>query len=283
MNTGLTVALISAAVALVSILLSYFATRSNNKLQARLSEQGSELQGQLNEKASRLQAQLDEEREQRREQASSKSRLEQVVNRYRDPLLYAANDLQSRIYNIVERDIVNVLRTGDEEQQRYVVNSTLFLIAQYLGWVEAIRRGVQYLDLGDDERTRDLVHLVAVIRRSFSSRHLFTESPFHIYRAEQRAIGELMLRGRLDEHSGGMLWRCRGYADFCDKLERRPDFKSWFARLNCDVRALADDRKTPRARLVGLQRAMIDLIDFLDDPKLCIRIPSDARSKIDMP
>jgi hypothetical protein len=205
------------------------------------------------------------------------------VNRYRDPLLYAANDLQSRIYNIIERDIVSMLRTGDEEQQSYVVNSTLFLIAQYLGWVEAIRRGVQYLDLGDDERTRGLVHLVAVIRRSFSSRHLFTELPFHIYSAEQRAIGELMLRGRLDEHSGGMLWRCRGYADTCDKLERRPNFKSWFAQLNCDVRALADDQKTSRARLVGLQRALIDLIDFLDDPKHCVRIPSDARSKIDIP
>jgi hypothetical protein len=34
------------------------------------------------------------------------------------------------------------------------------------------------------------------------------------------------------------------------------------------VRALADDQETSHARLVGLQRALIDLIDFLDDPKL---------------
>jgi hypothetical protein len=260
-NAGLTVALISAAVALASIILSLIATRSSERLQAN----------------------LEEARDLRREQASNKSRLEQVVNRYRDPLLYAANDLQSRIYNIVERDIVSVLRTGDEEQASYVVNSTLFLVAQYLGWVEAIRRGVQYLDLGDDERTRVLVHLLEMIRRSFSSRHLYPESPFHIYRAQQRAIGELMLRARLDGHSGDMLWSCRGYADFCEKLERRPDFKSWFTRLNCDVHGLADDQKTSRARLVGLQHALIDLIDFLDDPKHCVRIPQGARSKIDIP
>jgi hypothetical protein len=257
MSVELAVALISAVVALLSILLSARAARSSAVLQARLND----------------------EVEQRREKASSQSRLAEVVSRYRDPLLGAAFDLQSRIYNLVVGDIVDLLRTGDQEVQRYAVNSTLFVIGQYLGWVEALRRGVQYLDLGDVDDSRELVRCLEEIRHSFSTRHVIEESPFHIYRNEQRAIGELMLKGRLDEHSGHMLWHCRGYASFSARLDRDQIFASWFARLGDDVRALATSQEPAEARLVAVQHALIDLINFLDKPPL--RVPSNSRSKID--
>jgi hypothetical protein len=256
MSAGLAVALISAAVALLSIVLSAYAAQSNSKLQARLND----------------------ELEQRREQASSQSRLEQLLSRYRDPLLAAAYDLQSRIYNLVVGDFLDLLRKGDQDEQSYAVGSTLFVIAQYLGWVEALRRGVQYLDLGDVEDSREFIRRLEAVRHSFSTRHVIEEAPLRIYRAEQRGIGELMLKGRLDRRSGSMLWRTRGYASFCAKLKRDPNFASWFARLDCDVRALTSTKETARARLVALQNALIDLIDFLDNPPL--RVPSEWRSKI---
>jgi hypothetical protein len=73
MSAQLAVAVISAVVALVSILLSANTARSTAVLQVRLQD----------------------ELEQRREQASKASRLEEVISRYRDPLLNAAFDLQS--------------------------------------------------------------------------------------------------------------------------------------------------------------------------------------------
>lgn len=256
MGTGLTVALISGVVALLSILLSAYFARSNSKLQA-----------QLNDKL-----------EERREQATSQSRLEQLLSRYRDPLLLAAYDLQSRLYNIVVRDFVDLLQKGDQDEQTYAVDSTLFVIAQYFGWVEALRRGVQYLDLGDVEDSREFVRRLEEVRHTFSTRHVIEGAPFRIYRTEQRAIGELMLKGRLDRRSGSMLWHTRGYASFCVRFKRDPTFASWFTRLECDVRALTITKETARVRIVELQHDLIDLIDFLDNPPL--RVPSELRSKI---
>lgn len=256
MSTELVVALISAGVAVFSILLSAQATKSNSKLQARLNE----------------------ELEQRQEQASSQSRLEQLLSRYRDPLLAAAVELQSRIYNLVLGDFVDLLRTGDQDDQSYCVGSTLFVIAQYLGWVEALRRGVQYLDLGDVEDSREFIHRLEVIRHLFATRHVADDAPFRIYRADQRAIGELMLKGRLDKRSGNMLWHTRGYACFRAKLVKDPAFAAWFTHLDYDIRTLTTTMDTARDRLVALQNALIDLIDFLDHPPL--RVPSELRTKI---
>jgi hypothetical protein len=135
MSIQLTIAVISGVVALLSILLGAWNARSTAVLGARLQS----------------------ELEQRREQADKTLRLEQVVSRYRDPLLGAAFDLQSRIYNILILGFSGYLSSGDEGEKSYAVNSTLFLIAQYFGWTEALRRGVQFLDLGEVERSRELV------------------------------------------------------------------------------------------------------------------------------
>lgn len=44
-------------------------------------------------------------------------RLEDVVSHYRDPLLSAAFELQSRIYNFVHRGFAGYLRGGDEDER----------------------------------------------------------------------------------------------------------------------------------------------------------------------
>jgi hypothetical protein len=142
------VAVISAAVALLSILLSANTARSTAVLQARLQD----------------------ELEQRREQADKAVRLEQVMSRYRDPLLSAAFDLQSRIFNILVGSFWVYIRDDDHEDQAYAIKSTIFVIAQYLAWAEALRRGVQFLDLGDLKRNQDLVDRLEAIRSTFRNR-----------------------------------------------------------------------------------------------------------------
>src|SRR5579859_6811887 len=98
-----------------SILLSACTTRSNTKFQAQLQRENAEFQ-----------ARLQDELQQRRDQASRAERLEDVVSRYRDPLLSAAFELQSRIYNLVLRAFAGYLHSGDEGEKSYAVNSTLF-------------------------------------------------------------------------------------------------------------------------------------------------------------
>jgi hypothetical protein len=254
MSVEVTVTVISAVVALLGALFSAKTARSTAVLQARL-------QGEL---------------EERRERSDKAARLEQVVSRYRDPLLNAAFDLQSRIYNLVANGYWKKIRNGDEEERSYAVKSTLFVVAQYLAWAEALRRGVQFLDLGELKRNQDLVGRLEEIRNALATDRFGPE--FRVFRAHQRAIGEVMLEATPDAEAEGSRWQCLGYASFCSKLEQDGSFRTWFERLDRDVRQLASGPGEARARLVALQRALIDLLDFLDDP--AVRFPQRLRSRI---
>jgi hypothetical protein len=287
MSVQLVVAVISAFVALASILLSARTAKSNTEFKSDLEQQNdtfrSELQRKndefrsgLQRKNDEFQTRLEDELQQRRDQASKVARLEEVMSRYRDPLLSAAFELQSRIYNFVRRGFAGYLSRGDEDERSYAINSTLFIIAQYLAWAEALRRGIQFLDLGDVERSRELADRLERIRATFST-DTGLHGPFRIFRTEQRAIGEIMLEPNLAAQSGDVPWQCKGYAAFCSSIERDKTFASWFTRLDQEVRAFAN-RKPGGERLAALQNYLMDLIDFLDNPPL--RFPMTLRSRI---
>ncbi|MFE1313625.1 hypothetical protein [Streptomyces sp. NPDC058755] len=127
MSTELLVASLSGAVALVSVLIS---TRGARK-----------------------QALLTAELEQR-----------DVMARHRDPLLWAAFDLQSRLFNIVDRRfLLAYYANGSERKRAYASRSTLHVLAEYLGQVELLRRRIQFLDLGNRHVNRTIVgHLMTI-------------------------------------------------------------------------------------------------------------------------
>jgi len=256
MSVQVTVAVIAAVVALLSAALSAKTARSTAVLQARLQD----------------------ELEERRERSDKAARLEQVVSRYRDPLLNAAFDLQSRIYNLIAVGYWKKIRSGDEEERSYAVKSTLFVMAQYFAWAEALRRGVQFLDLGELQRNQDLAGRLEAIRSALATDKRFGPE-FRIYRHHQRAIGEVMLEATPDAEAEGSRWQCLGYASFCSKLDQDEAFRSWFERLDRDLHKLASGPGQARARLAALQNALIDLLDFLDEP--AVRFPRRLRSKID--
>jgi hypothetical protein len=256
MSVQVTVAVIAAVVALLSAAFSAKTARSTAVLQARL-------QGEL---------------EERRERSDKAARLEQVVSRYRDPLLNAAFDLQSRVFNLIARDYWKKIRGGDDEERSYAVKSSLFVIAQYLAWAEALRRGVQFLDLGELKRNQDLVARLEAIRRALATNRF--GPGFRIFRAHQRAIGEVMLEATPDAGAEGSRWQCLGYASFCSRLDQDESFRAWFEGLDRALRELASGPGEARGRLVTLQHALIELVDFLDEP--AVRFPPRLRSKIDV-
>jgi hypothetical protein len=246
------VALISAAVALLSVALSVWSARSTARLQDEL--------------------------EQRRQQASKEELVEQVMSRYREPLLRAAFDLQSRIYNIVrQRFLARYLQQGGEDDQRYACHNTMFVFAEYLGWVEILRRGVQFLDLGDVRRNRLLVERLEAIGTILSTDRDFQGAVPCIFRGDQRAIGELMM-DPAQAGEGATVRQCIGYAAFTTRLEHKEDFARWFASLERDIRRLAASPTPDHRRLVALQHALLDLIDFLDDPPA--RFPQEQRARL---
>jgi hypothetical protein len=182
---------------------------------------------------------------------------EALLRRYREPLLYAAYELQSRLWNIVSGKFLEAYWTTEpSERKRYAETSTLWLVGQYLGWAEALRRDVQYLDLGKVERSRELRHLLSAIAFVWASDTQVDDDCFLLYRSEQRAIGELMLAGGEGERVD-----CLGYVAFEKELDDA-EFARWFARLRNDLDAVARKGESYRVRL--LQRRLMELVDFLD-------------------
>ncbi len=138
-----------------------------------------------------------------------------------------------------------------------------------------MRRGLQYLDLGDDRRTRELNTILALVSRTFSDTSLYPAGAFRLFRDEQRALGEIML-----EPADGELrhYQCIGYATFTTRLETDPAFLRWFQRLSSEADALADPAPGQPDRLVSVQHALIDVIEFLDPDGL--RFPREHRIRL---
>jgi hypothetical protein len=190
---------------------------------------------------------------------------------YREPLARAAYDLQSRLYNILEQNLIQVyFNNGDDRERSYVVDNTTFLVAQYFAWTEIIRRDIQYIDLGKDEQTRKLARLQDEIYSLFQTDQF--DRPLRVFAGEQRAIGERMIR----DGTGTRGPECVGYAAFLAGLAGSPDPMLEYIRQ--DVRGLGPRLGDARPRLVALQNALIDLLEFLDPA--FIRFPKERRTKV---
>jgi hypothetical protein len=203
-------------------------------------------------------------------------RATEVRDRYSPPLLQAAFDLQSRLYNIVRQKFFETYLPDDSKRLGYATNSTLWLFAQYLGWGELLRREVQFLDFGRTKTNRALQEALGKVTSELASDAY--GRTLAIFRAEQRAIGELMI-GRHRGADGARLPVTLGYGDFVRRLAD-PAFGQWFERLGNELKA--PPTKRSRARLVSVQRALIDIVDLLD-PEY-VRYPSlDTRGKLPPP
>jgi hypothetical protein len=198
--------------------------------------------------------------EERRRVQSKAEMLETLMSRYREPLLQAAFDLQSRIWNLVNQRFLDLYYFSERSEERdYARDNTLYVLAEYLGWSEILRREVRFLDLGDEARNSDWS-----ARRDAVRRTLLTDAhprPFRVFNGQQRAIGELMLCPSAADGDGRQ--ECLGYAAFTRRLED-PEFARWFTGLREDLELIAREPGRHDERLRALQAALIDLIDCLD-------------------
>jgi len=250
MSVELAVSLISAAVALGSVVLTAL----------------------LGTQATKGRLQLEAEVEGQRAARAKQEERQTLMNRVRDPVLWAAFDLQSRIYNIVALRLLHVyLIHGTAEQKAYVQRNTLFLFGQYLAWMEIIRRGVHFLDLGDKVENREVVNQFSRISGILNSDG-FPDALFCIFRGDQRALGEIMIDAPVNGEPS-----CIGYAEFCVKSDIDPSFAQWFMPLSEDINRLAENDQW-HPRLIAVQSSLVDLINLLDPES--VRFPDRHRGKL---
>jgi hypothetical protein len=223
-------------------------------------------------RANRQAAEL--ERQQRRETAAEAAR--RIVNQYRDPLIDAAQTLQSRLGNIVKGGYLDrYLHCGDAVEERYARDYTVYALAEYLCWAEIVRRELRFLDGDEHEENPKLLAYLAQAQVTIQSDRI--PQPLRVFRGAQRAIAELMMVPTNSPE--GPRSEAMGYAAFCHRLDTDPVFAGWFERLRfADIDAIATGGEEAGLRLSILSHDLIDLIDFLD-PKAA-RVPKQLRRRV---
>jgi hypothetical protein len=166
MSTAIVVALISGAVSLAAAAISLLSARSVARLNSELEE--------------------------RRRARTKEEQAAELRARYRDPLLGAAFDLQSRLYNIVAKDfLVRYCGEQDQTSRTYAVENTLYVLAEY-GWVEIVRREIRFLDLGEARASSLLRRFHGDVRR----RRRFSSSRSSAAASARAPVGGFRVRAQ---------------------------------------------------------------------------------------
>lgn len=190
------------------------------------------------------------------------------ISKYSEPLTRSAYDLQSRFFNILRQNLVEVyLRNGSDREKTYVKENTTFLMAQYMCWTEIVRREVSLTDLSDNEKTRNLIKVQDDIYGIWGSDRY--PPLLRVFAGEQRAIGEaLMLEGPRGPE-------CMGYNKFLNSFGAGAN--PLIDALRDDVEKLETNSKNATDRMTKIQNALIDLLLVVDPQYL--RFAAERRTK----
>jgi hypothetical protein len=206
----------------------------------------------------------------RAKEAAAAARQAQV-SRYSEPLARAAYDLQSRIFNLLRQNFAGVyMAKGTPRARDYAVENTTFVICQYFCWTELTRRELQFIDLGEDSRTRRLTAVQDQLYHLWGSDRRGLGPMLRLFAGEQRAIGEALIVGAPGAAE------CIGYGGFLTVLGLGTN--PLIDVVRDDVATLAGGTSPVAKRLTDIQHKLVDLLDLLDPDAL--RFPQDSRSKL---
>jgi len=175
----------------------------------------------------------------------------EYLDRFREPLLHAAADLKFRINNIRQRGfLVLYVRSDDESRRRVALLGTLYRFGRYWAVGESLYTLVDVVRFERDEDTKAVSDLLILIASEFAP-----DSPDNgrlmVWRDEQHAIGELMMR------EGGI--GSIGFAKFTASYEA--ELSTWFSSMERDLQS---DRIEESARLRHLENLLGQLVEQLN-------------------
>jgi hypothetical protein len=143
--------------------------------------------------------------------------------RYQASLALAAEELSSRIENILDRSFLDAYARGAYSEE--AIQSTLFRFAQFFGWSEILRRYARDPDPRHLQQVQAVQDLQRRVGKTFNTDR-YGPGGFMLWREAQRAVGELMI---LRE---GDVVDTKGVADFVSELNK---FRPWISRMEAIV------------------------------------------------
>ncbi len=177
---------------------------------------------------------------------------------YVNPFLSACEDLQSRIYKLLELEGLTKLR------QRYpdgaYAEETLYLLVRFFGWLAAVGRYGPY--------TQDPVMIKhsAAIRRAFAtSSNDRKVGPFNFFPAEQKALGKMVMHNLEGEYGHEM--DTISYYEFREGIQspyRKPESLAVAQTLETLRAAKSAKDIDGWERLAEAQNHLVDLLNYLE-------------------
>lgn len=197
---------------------------------------------------------------------------ERMTALYVVPFLSACEDLQSRIYKIIELDGLSSLR------ERYpdgtYAEETLYLIVRFFGWLAAVNRYGPY--------TQDPV----VIKHATSVRRAFATSkpgrpvgPFNFFLAEQKALGKMVMHN-VEGGEYGREMDTISYYEFRDVVlspHRMPESLAVKQTIETLRNAKRAEDVDGRDRLLEAQNHLVDLLYYLEKKEGCSFFPTERK------
>ena len=176
---------------------------------------------------------------------------------YVNPFLSACEDLQSRIYHILELDGLQMLRSRYPDGT--YAEETLYLIVRYFGWTAAIRR---YSPYAQDPIVTKLIEKISSVFATSNTE--LPVGPFNFFHTEQKALGKMVMHRDEGQH-GAELDTISCYA-FEDSLASPPLSESLSVQQSlCALRETQRPEQLPgRERLVTAQRYLVDLLRYIE-------------------
>ena len=172
------------------------------------------------------------------EEKARQERVRKEVIRWANPIKVSVDSLEKRLNDIVndngylalDKDCKNKINPNWSITYEYYIPSTLFLFAQYFGWVQLIKEELSYELVQSKTKEVNLLDKfdnVSHALSAFPPRPKFEckKRDLQIFTLQQRAIADLMLQDR-----GNGSRTCISYPEFLKKM-KDPSFSAHFKSL----------------------------------------------------
>lgn len=205
-----------------------------------------------------------------------------VKRKYRTPILLAAEELRNRLGNII-KNIKLIEKDGwlKYDPPGYYYISTLYVVGQFFGWLQILRRTVVYLDFTSTKETRQFERFLDAIEKSFSDPGLFqgasttnfstTTKDRWVFSFILQAVGDVMV---LDEEEN---FRTIKYATFHERFathDENNSFKQWLHFVGQLFQDLKEGDLRFR-RIVAIYLTLSAFIKHIDPNHLRTKLPVD--------
>jgi len=216
----------------------------------------------------------------------ARRQLTAVFRKYRDPIVLAAVELCHRLEEIELEyppsfllpaalsgppTSQNAMTTEDSYYRRYKLESSIYRLCAFLGWLELYRQEVVFLDSGKRSVNDRIDSVLKRVRAAMADGHLNAAQDWEswrdalIFREEQRAIGEEMITTQGDQRV------VRSYGTFSSAY-RSPGKPDWFFVADRFLLELAPTKDFRRTRLRLLATGLVDLVEQLEPSRLTDRL-----------